>query len=199
MPIRTIARTTAGGTAALAIGLLLGGCSPIVRGRTLPPSVRAVYLPMVINRTAEPGVEEGLTRALQEELLADGRLNLVREQEADAIVRIVLTDFDRQTEEVDDDDFAANRAFDVAAQLLIEENIPGRPTIGGDRTVQTRVFYNNDPRTYTFDPEPDALNDVYMTMARQIVQEIITGEYTAVAESAAAQPTANRREVPDTP
>ena len=91
----------------------LTGCAPLVRERTLPPSIRAVHVPMIVNRSAEPGLEERMTASFQKEILADGRLRLVRRQEADAIVNVEIRDFDRDGFSFDGDDFPTTQMFRI--------------------------------------------------------------------------------------
>lgn len=161
----------------LVLAAMMTGCTPIVRERTLPPSVRNVYVPVVLNRTSEPGIEEDLTVAVQEEFLADGRLNVTNERDADAVIRITLSDFNRPARTLDADDFATTQAFDVEASVRVEENIPGHPLIGGQRRVHTITPFNADTRTTTYQTEPEARRTFYRHMARMIVQETITGAF----------------------
>ena len=61
------------------LAILLLGCSAcmrIPRQRTLPPSIRSLSIPVFINRTAEPQLEDDATVFAQEEFLADGRLDM---------------------------------------------------------------------------------------------------------------------------
>jgi hypothetical protein len=173
--------------------LVLGaaGCSPLARGRTLPPSIRSVYVPMIINRTAEPGIDEDLTVAIQEEFLADGRLDVVRERQADATVTVIVKEWGRTSRYFDDDDYPVGQSYDVEAEVEVIENIPGHPSIGGRRGVRTVVFYNADPRTTTFDPEPRRKESAYRTLARQIVNEVLTGDYAEVSVTGEEIPTQN--------
>lgn len=159
--------------------MILVGCRPIAREQTLPPSVRSVYVPMILNKTSEPGLEERLTVELQKEILADGRLRLVGERQADAVVKITLMEFDRQATFLDRDDFPVGQAYAVRANLAIEENIPGRPEIGGIRRVYINQGFNADPRTTTYDPEPRTKEALARSMAKALLMEIMTGDYTA--------------------
>ena len=74
----------------LAIALLANGCANIPPSRRLPESIRGVYIPMVQNESYEPGVEEYLTRKLQEEFLVDGELQVRPRRQADVSLQIVL-------------------------------------------------------------------------------------------------------------
>ncbi len=152
-------------------------CSPVVRDRTLPPSVRSIYMPMIDNRTSEIGLEERLTVAAQEEFLADGRLDLVREDEADAIVDVTLRQFQVTPLALDSDDYATAKMYRLETTFRIKENIPGRPSIGGRRSFMTQYFFNDDPRTTTFNPEPDEKAELARVFSRQLVLEVITGQF----------------------
>ncbi|MBI1292121.1 hypothetical protein GC173_12905 [bacterium] len=160
--------------------LLLGGCTPLVRQRTLPPSIRAVHVPMILNRTSQPGLEERLTAAVQTEVLADGRLRLVKRREADAIVMIELTDFDRVGFTFDGDEFPTTQLFRVEATLEIRENIPGTPLIGGRRRLVVEQPYDADTRSIAYNALPDSLEFFYEGFGRQVVQELLTGDYSGV-------------------
>jgi outer membrane lipopolysaccharide assembly protein LptE/RlpB len=69
----------------LALGLATGGCGYTVRG-TLPPHINTIAVPIFRNRTQEPAVESLITRAVVEAFSTNGRLRVVRSEEADAIL-----------------------------------------------------------------------------------------------------------------
>ncbi|MCC6546878.1 hypothetical protein IT570_06885 [Candidatus Sumerlaeota bacterium] len=165
--------------------LLLSGCTPVVRSRTLPPSIRNVYVPMIVNRTAMPGLEEELTVALQEEILADGRLNLVKQKDADAVVRVTLIQFVTAPEKLDEDKFGTRQTWTIEADMEVEENIPGRPLIGGIRKVLATHGYNADTRTTTFNGEPFERELLATNFGRVAAMELISGEFDTFKELSA--------------
>jgi len=167
---------------ALCAGLLvagLSGCQTISAQRTLPPSIRTVAVPVFVNRSAEPGIEETATVFTQEEFLADGRLNLVRPDDADAIVNVVINDYRLRGINFDTDDFARDQAIEVRATVTINRNAPGRPEIGGPRIVTASAYYRSDKRRIGFEPEPVGRERALRDLARSIVREVITGETPA--------------------
>jgi hypothetical protein len=165
------------------LALLATGCTPLVRQRTLPPSIRAVHVPMILNRTSQPGLEERLTVAVQTEVLADGRLALVRRPESDAVVMIELTDFDRVGFGFDGDDFPTTQLLRVEAVMEIRENIPGKPLIGGRRRIVIEQPYDADTRSTAYNALPDSLEFFYEGFGRQVVQELLTGDYSGVKQT----------------
>lgn len=71
--------------AALALVLILGGCGYSLRGN-LPEDIKTVAVPVFRNRTAEPAVENLLTRAVIEAFSTNGRLRVVGAEAADSIL-----------------------------------------------------------------------------------------------------------------
>lgn len=71
--------------AALLSLVLFGGCGYSLRGN-LPPHVKTVAVPVLVNRTAEPAVENFLTQALVDAFSTNGRLRVVRPEQADSIL-----------------------------------------------------------------------------------------------------------------
>ncbi len=72
--------------AALALLLAaLSGCGYSLRGN-LPDHVKTVAVPVFANKTSEPAVESLLTQAVVQAFSTNGRLRVVKPEEADAIL-----------------------------------------------------------------------------------------------------------------
>ena len=65
--------------------LAAGGCGYSVRGQ-LPSHIKTVGVPILVNRTSEPAVEGLLTRAIVEAFSTNGKLTVVRPEDADSIL-----------------------------------------------------------------------------------------------------------------
>jgi len=154
----------------------LTGCKTMPRDRTLPPSIRSVYVPMVVNRTAEPSLEELATVAVQQELLADGRLDVVGEKSADAIVQIVLMDFQERGSSFDSNDFARDKILRLDSNVKIQRNQPGLPLVGIERIIVADARQTHDPRRITYETDAEARNELMQDFARAVVREVLTGE-----------------------
>ena len=73
---------------ALALGLLVAagaGCGYSFRG-TLPEHIQTVAVPVFANRTGEPRIESLLTNAVVEAFSTNGRLRVVKREDADAVL-----------------------------------------------------------------------------------------------------------------
>jgi outer membrane lipopolysaccharide assembly protein LptE/RlpB len=68
-----------------ALVLLCAACGYSVRGQ-LPSHIKTVAVPIFVNKTAEPAVEGLVTRAIVEAFSTNGKLKVVRREDADAIL-----------------------------------------------------------------------------------------------------------------
>jgi outer membrane lipopolysaccharide assembly protein LptE/RlpB len=73
------------GAALLALACVLGGCGYSFHG-TLPNHVKTIAVPIFINRTQQPAVEGVITRAIVDAFATNGRLRVVRTEDADSIL-----------------------------------------------------------------------------------------------------------------
>lgn len=70
----------------LVIALLLAGCGYSLRGN-LPEHIKTVAVPVFVNRTQEPAVENFITGAVIDAFVTSGRLRVVRPEEADSVLQ----------------------------------------------------------------------------------------------------------------
>ncbi|MGF1574012.1 MAG: LPS assembly lipoprotein LptE [Sumerlaeia bacterium] len=161
--------------ATLLICLTLSACATVSRERTLPPSVRSVYIPMFVNRSAEIGIEEDATVLTQKEFLADGRLDLATKRNSDAYVIVTIKEFDTDGISFDTDEYPRRLRQTIRAEVQVLKNKPGRAPYGPSREVTASRTYNSDKRSISYTPEPWATEILLQEFARQIVLEVITG------------------------
>lgn len=68
--------------------LILSGCGYTLVGQgTLPGHIKTIAIPIFENNTLEEGVEEIITQAVIEEFVSGGKVRLVGEEVADAVLR----------------------------------------------------------------------------------------------------------------
>jgi hypothetical protein len=151
-------------------------CVRVSRERTLPPSIRSVSVPMIINRTAEVGLEEDATLFLQKEFMADGRLKLVGEGQSDAIVLVTLKRFRERNVDLGDGSFPRQVEVELVADVFVVRNEVGRPRVGPNRQVSSKAIGRVDTRRNTFETEAQRRDRLYRVFARRVVQEVLTGD-----------------------
>lgn len=99
-----------------AAAVLTAACGYTFRG-TLPAHIETVGVPIFVNRTPEPAVENVVTRATIEAFATSGRLRVVPPERADSILEGEITGYELQS-----------IAFDPAAnvrqyRLLLTMNV----------------------------------------------------------------------------
>ena len=73
------------GAALLVLACTLDGCGYSFHG-TLPDHVKTIAVPIFVNRTQQPAVEGVITRAIVDAFATNGRLRVVRTEDADSIL-----------------------------------------------------------------------------------------------------------------
>lgn len=71
--------------------LLIGCAGYIPSPQILPPNVKKISIPTFENKTIYYGIEEKFTLRVIEEFLRDGRLEITKEENTDAILKGVIT------------------------------------------------------------------------------------------------------------
>jgi hypothetical protein len=69
------------------------GCVGYQLGSMLPDDIQSVYVPMVQNQTQEPLLENDVTNSVLSAIQRDGSLAIEVEDQADAVLHIVITEF----------------------------------------------------------------------------------------------------------
>lgn len=158
--------------------ILFSGCQTAVpRFRTLPRNYQTIYIPMVENQTFEPAIEETATRLIQEEFMADGRLRVTRREDADIVVQCRLKRFDRRVASREGDDFPQSDQVSIVADILVFERGAAEPFGVFSNVGATQVFLSNT-RQSLVRVEPDWKHQLLSNLAREVVVQVITGDYS---------------------
>jgi hypothetical protein len=77
----------------LAMVAVAAGCTSYRLGSSLPEGIESLYVPSLVNETAEPQLDAEVTRAVVREFQRDGTLRLASATEADARLEGTLVSF----------------------------------------------------------------------------------------------------------
>lgn len=154
---------------------MLSSCERIKPVRTLPSWVRGIYVPMFKNATTEPGLEEVATRATQEEFLADGRVDIVRKADADLQLRAEIKEYRISVYQEGDDDIPEDNVIHMVTSVRLYDPFDDETPVADLGDIFTVYRYNSDPRSVSYDVEPDVKRRILRLLGRQIVAQTITG------------------------
>jgi len=160
----------------------LTGCRIQPRVRTLPEEIHTVYVPMFLNTSYEPGLEELATRATVEAFLADGRLDVVTPANADVVVQGTILDFNDDMTADESDHFPLINTMKVNVKVNLYSPKDRLHPIMEYKPLTVTTSYVSDTRRVTMTIPEDARQTLMDGMGRQVVLEVLTGEYTKPAE-----------------
>ncbi|HEU4333289.1 MAG TPA: LptE family protein [Candidatus Eisenbacteria bacterium] len=165
-------RTLAG---ALAAALLAtGGCAYTVSG-VLPGHLKTLAVPVFGNNTVEFRLADDVTQAITEAFLADRRLKLVRERDADAVLRGTVVSYRNQVYGYTTEERATQYEIVLVVQLAFRDQVKNRVLWKEDQ-LAVRTTYNVVPvggeaaRT-----ETEGRAEVIQKLADQIVSRTVQG------------------------
>lgn len=152
-----------------------GGCQRIAPVRTLPSYYRGVYVPMVQNESFEPGLEEIMTREIQEEFLADGRLDVVAKRDADLTMKATILSVDKWTSDSRGDDVASATATRIRMGVQLIDPYDETMLIADLGVITIIQNSTTDVRSINFEAEPDNNERLAERVATAVVMRTLTG------------------------
>ena len=117
-------------TALLPVLLLVAGCAGSYKlGTTLARNQRDVYVPAVVNESAEPTLHQTASSRLLREIQRDGTLNLVSDEtSATVVLEVVVKDFKMDVVTYQSNDKHAGREYraTIRAHIIFRERASGK-------------------------------------------------------------------------
>ncbi len=142
--------------------------------RTLPDWVERVYLPMVNNQTFEPGLEELITNAFISEIMADGRLEIVKKNNSDLIIQITLTNYSEQTDNFESDDIERKRLITITSTMELFNPDDLENPVARLENIVTSLTYRSDYRSTYVVLDVDALQLLAERASRDLLLAIMS-------------------------
>lgn len=154
----------------LALGL--SGCASYQLGSTLPPGIDSVHIPIFVNATNEPGVDEITTQAAIEEFQNDGSLRVTSAADADLILEVRVHHYElkpvryRRDRATQPDEFRLKLTAEVIARKTSDNSVlVHRNHVQGESTFPV----TEDIRTAKIEALPEAAKD----LAHDIVEAVV--------------------------
>jgi outer membrane lipopolysaccharide assembly protein LptE/RlpB len=111
------------GLVLIALLLLLPACgyhfTPV--GGIVPESAKTIAIPVFINGTYEPLIDTEVTRAVVDEFLADGRLQVVDLEAADVVLKGTVTKFEITPTSYTADTYVQSYNISIGVTITIED------------------------------------------------------------------------------
>ena len=154
--------------------LFLSACHVTPYPRTLPDWVQRVSIPMAKNQTAEPGLEELVTKAFQTEVVADGRLELTGKSRANAVLQVTIHSYKETSQKFESDDVEKNRNMRVEMSMEVFDPKDLRTPIGKIDKFTISLAYNSDYRSYSSELDVDAKERLGETTGMRLLTALMS-------------------------
>lgn len=155
----------------LMVLLFVQGCFGYRLGSTLPPDLRTIYVPLFINRSDEPLIENKATNATIAEFQKDGTLKIVKLDEADLILECTLTGITLKPLRYRSDDRSKPNEYRMTlnASFVLKRAETGE-VIGKDSVYGESTFiYTSNLTSAKLSAVPRASED----LAERIVEKVV--------------------------
>ena len=175
MPPRANLGRNRGATAALAAALIVGaGCGYTVSS-VLPAHIRTIAIPTFANNTVEHALADDVTQSLINGFLADRRLRLERERDADSVLRGTVLAYRNRVYAYTSQEVATQYEIILAVKIVLRDQVKNRDVWKEDemivRTTYSVVAVGSTPAQ----TETDGRKDVIQKLTDQIVSRTVQG------------------------
>jgi hypothetical protein len=161
--------------AALSFIPLFISCAAKPLPRALPPSIRKIYVPIFETHAYEPGLEEILTQKTIDEFLIDGRVKIVRPEQADIILSGFLDEVIILTEDTSEDDFVLIKSMEGFVRMTAfgADDIERSNPVLVWNDISSEISFLSDKRFTVETLDVDARRMLMEELAKEIVRAVI--------------------------
>ena len=159
-------------TLASATLIFLAGCANYQLGTTLPPHLRSVYVETFKNATKEPQIETTITSHTIHEFQRDGQLKVKDADEADIILKGVITSYELNPVRSNRNNPKATLEYKAVVKVRIDavERVNGKKVTGQTVTGSKNFEVRGDLMT----ARRNILPEVSSELGRKVVDAVIS-------------------------
>ena len=107
---------------------LFSGCGYALVGTSssLPPHLKTIFISVFKNTSSQPEIHRELTSAVLESFISDGRLEVVKKDDADLIMDANLTYYKQRNVSFGSQDLVSNIIVEVEIELIVIDQVKNR-------------------------------------------------------------------------
>lgn len=162
-------------TVALAVALGVSACGYSLRA-SLPANIKTVHVPVLENRTQEPGIEDFVTRALTEALVTSGVARISSNPAvADGVLEGAIVGYSLTSLAFDRSTNATQYRLQLALSLALKDRRTGDVIWKQERIEERADFPVTGQVTQTLVREQDAVRRAAVDISRAIISLAFEG------------------------
>lgn len=160
---------------ALILLLLVSACGYHFPGKggTLPGGVKSLYIPLFINKTAKPQLENGLSDRVSEVFARNGNIVLVEQQQlAEAVLEGVITSYSSRPISYDQNDDISEYRATVTIETKLRQVEDGRLLWNGIVKWDENYIAASD-KGLQADLEDEAVAEISLRLAEELLYRLL--------------------------
>jgi hypothetical protein len=126
---------------AIALLVSLAGCSYSPNPALFPPHLKTLAVPVFENRTTEPNLDQEVTQAVVNRFVANNRLRVVSEGEADLVVSGAVVGYTNSVFGFNAREQAQEYQVAVTVAVRVKDRVKNREMWADDRLVRTSNYF----------------------------------------------------------
>lgn len=157
------------------LGLLAAGCGYSLRP-SFPGNIRTVHIPVLENRTQEPGIEDFITQALTQAVLTSGAARIApNPEQADGVLEGSIVEYSLTSLAFDRAANVTQYRLQIGLALTLRDRRRNEVVWKQDRIAERADFPVAGPVTTTLVLEQDAVRRAAVDISRAIVSLAFEG------------------------
>ncbi len=159
----------------LAVGLAADGCGYSLRP-SFPGNIRTVHIPVLQNKTQEPGVEDFITQALSQAVVTSGAARIAPSaEEADGVLEGSIVEYALTSLAFDRSANVTQYRLQIGLALVLRDRRNGKVVWKQDHISERADFPVAGQVTATLVREQDAVRRAAVDISRAIVSLAFEG------------------------
>ena len=154
---------------------LIFGCSTYSPKADLPVHIKTAAVPLFSNSTGTFNMEQYVTQKTIDEFLTDGKMSILDEQSADAVVKCAITKYQRVGILFDVNQVAQQYRLRISVSILFFDNKNQVVLWEEKEKWEETTYYVTNNLGMPVEDEDIAKNRVLDQLAKRIVTKVIYG------------------------
>ena len=153
---------------------LFSGCGYhlVGTGSSLPSHLKTISIPVFKNTSSQPEIHRELTSAVLESFISDGRLDVVKKNDADLVMDATLIFYQKRNVSFGSQDLVSNIIVEVEVELQVTDQIKNKILIKEKLKTQWDYKSTSDIAT-TERARLEALDLGFQDLGRRLVSLLI--------------------------
>ena len=141
-------------------------------GKNLPAHLKTISIPVFKNTSSQPEIHRELTSAILQSFISDGRLKVVKKEDADLVMNGTLSYYNKRAVSFNSQDLVADFIIEIEVKLEVFDQVKNKMFLKEELKNQWDYKSNSD----IGDTETErlkALDQAYIDLGNRLVSLII--------------------------